>query len=748
MKNRLQDKSGSVEHAGRSETASGLLAAARDSQARDWRGVAEVASARTAPREVAFDAERQRLFALLNRLPALVYLKAPDYTIRFANRYFRERFGDPGTEPCYQVLHGLAQPCEQCVCASVMEERRPVEWERAFPDGKVYQLYDYPFVDVDGTEMVLQLGIDITQRKEAEAALERTNEELLALSQAERDERLLAQALAEAILTLNSSLDLTEVLDRILEQTERVIPCDAATVVLLQDGQVQLVRKRGSRSLEELLVHLRSGSSLEMAPMLEAACREGQPVLMQDIARMPRQQATPGLEWVRSVAVVPLVHGQETIGLIALFSDQPGFFTRKSVHRLEAFASHAVMAIWNARLYRAQAEAARTAEFLSSASLVLTETLELDAVLDNLLDILTYLVPYDCGSVSLLEANAHLVTRATRGYGGRARQEVLGAVTVEPGNDAHLATVLGDCKSVWIPDTERHPGWSPRPGLEGACSYLGVPLIVDGKAIGLCEMVKHGNGAFTQQHLWWAEALSGQAAIAIQNAWLFERMRESREQLQSLSRRLVDVQENERRYIARELHDEAGQALTTLRIQLKLLERQAGDPQAVQAATAELLQMAEGVMENLHRLAVVLRPASLDHLGLAAAVQQHCEMVGRQHGLIVEFQVADMDRRMPPDVETALYRIVQEALTNVVRHAQASRVEVLLERRRDKVRVVVRDDGVGFDPECEPGSEHLGLIGIKERAVALGGTLTIDSTPNEQTSIRVEVPYVDQSPDS
>jgi PAS domain-containing protein len=361
MQNRPQEKSGSAEHAGRGETASGLLAAARDAQVRDWRSFAAPASVQTALREAAFDADRQRLFALLNRLPVPICLKAPDYTIRFANHCFRERFGDPGAKPCYQVLFGLAQPCEQCGCASVMKERRPVEWERTFPDGTVYQLCDFPFIDVDGTELVLQLGIDITRRKEAENALERTNQQLLALSQAERDERIFAQALADAVLTLNSSLDLTEVLERILKQTERVVPCDAVTVVLLEDRQVQLVRQRGSRSLDELLADLRSGSSLEITPVLQAACRERQPVLIQDIALVPEHRANLGLEWVCSAAVAPLLHGQEIIGLIAQFSDRAGFFTQKSIHRLEAFGRHAAMAIWNARLYRAQVDAARTA---------------------------------------------------------------------------------------------------------------------------------------------------------------------------------------------------------------------------------------------------------------------------------------------------------------------------------------------------------------------------------------------------
>jgi two-component system sensor histidine kinase UhpB len=190
---------------------------------------------------------------------------------------------------------------------------------------------------------------------------------LLALGEAERDGRLLAEALAEAILTLNSSLDLTKLLECILEQTERVILCDAVTVVLLEDRQVRLVRQRGSRSLDELLARLRLGSSLELTPVWQAACRRRKPVLIQDIALVPERRANVGLEWARSAAVAPLLHGQEMIGLSALLGDRAGFFAEKSLHRLEAFASHAAMAMGNARLYQAQVKAARRAESLSSA---------------------------------------------------------------------------------------------------------------------------------------------------------------------------------------------------------------------------------------------------------------------------------------------------------------------------------------------------------------------------------------------
>ncbi len=144
-----------------------------------------------------------------------------------------------------------------------------------------------------------------------------------------------------------------------------------------------------------------------------------------------------------------------------------------------------------------------------------------------------------------------------------------------------------------------------------------------------------------------------------------------------------------------------------------------------------------------------LRPASLDHLGLTAALRQYIETFSQQHGLKMQFEVVGLDdqRRLPPAVETNIYRIVQEALANVVRHAQATRIDVLLERRGDQMVTIVEDNGIGFDLEAARQSGRLGLLGMRERAEMLGGTLEIESTIGSSTTIYVEVPYGHSNPD-
>ena len=219
--------------------------------------------------------------------------------------------------------------------------------------------------------------------------------------------------------------------------------------------------------------------------------------------------------------------------------------------------------------------------------------------------------------------------------------------------------------------------------------------------------------------------------------------REHSAELRRLSRRLVEALENERRSIARELHDEAGQSLTSLKLGLALLRRQPDCTSTLQASIDELLRTADLAMEGLHRLALNLRPPSLDRYGLVPALEQWLAALERQCGLHVKLVALGLDaERLPDDLEIALYRLIQEALTNVTRHAQASQAGVVVERRKDRITMIVEDNGRGFDVDAALHSGRLGLLGMRERAAMLGGVLTIESAPGQGTTIYLDVPSV------
>jgi two-component system, NarL family, sensor histidine kinase DevS len=266
----------------------------------------------------------------------------------------------------------------------------------------------------------------------------------------------------------------------------------------------------------------------------------------------------------------------------------------------------------------------------------------------------------------------------------------------------------------------------------GARTGLWVPLVVRDRAIGVLvaqDKEDSDDARFTAEDLRIAEAFAERAALAID---LSERV--ARDAL----RRVVAGQELERQRLARELHDETGQALTSILLGLKAIE-EAGNGQDVRKSVRELRGLVVGTLQDVRRLAVELRPKALDDFGLVPALQRLAETFAEQTGIRVHVQAALGDSRLSGETETALYRIVQEALTNIIKHAQAATVSVVLTRKGDRVVAVIEDDGRGFDP-TDTRDERLGLLGMRERITLVNGKLSVESRPGEGTTIAVEVP--------
>ena len=220
---------------------------------------------------------------------------------------------------------------------------------------------------------------------------------------------------------------------------------------------------------------------------------------------------------------------------------------------------------------------------------------------------------------------------------------------------------------------------------------------------------------------------------------------------QDLLRGMAQVQEEERRRIARELHDQVGQTVTGLSLGLKTLEETLFGPgaiaevgPAVHDRLAWLRGLAAGIDQDIHRAASDLRPAALDDFGLVSAIGALAARWSEHHGVEVDVQTVGAVDRMQPEMETVIYRVVQEALTNVLKHARARTVSVLLERRNAGLRLIVEDDGVGFQPEVQDGLPRprlgLGLSGIRERLHLVGGSMDVESAPGAGTTLFIQVP--------
>jgi signal transduction histidine kinase len=233
-----------------------------------------------------------------------------------------------------------------------------------------------------------------------------------------------------------------------------------------------------------------------------------------------------------------------------------------------------------------------------------------------------------------------------------------------------------------------------------------------------------------------AEAFAARAATAVDLS-----RRVARDSL----RRVLEGQEAERLRLARELHDETGQALTSILLGLKALE-ESRSPEDARAAAAELRALIVDTLQSVRRLAVELRPKALDDFGLEAALERLADTFAESSGIAVSVETNLGNSRLPTEVETALYRIVQESLTNVAKHADATHVSVAVTRTERGVTAVVEDDGCGFGAgkrENGQGPEQdlgLGLVGMKERVGLLDGRLAIESTEGAGTMIVAEVP--------
>jgi PAS domain S-box-containing protein len=278
---------------------------------------------------------------------------------------------------------------------------------------------------------------------------------------------------------------------------------------------------------------------------------------------------------------------------------------------------------------------------------------------------------------------------------------------------------------------------------EEISSCICVPLVSRGTLIGALTLGATTHHAFNKENSEIAREVANQLAIAVQQARLFEQVRAGRERLQILSRRLIEAQEAERHRIARELHDEIGQALTAVKISMQAVQR-AASASGIETYLDESISIVDRALQQVRNLSLDLRPSLLDDLGLAAALRWYVDRQARLAGFVAEFGVDLGNSRLPPGLETACFRVAQEALTNVVRHARAKRVRVEVRQDDGELRLLIRDDGVGFDVRAaQDRAVHgtsLGILGMQERVLLAGGQIRIESVQARGTEIEAYFP--------
>ncbi len=268
-----------------------------------------------------------------------------------------------------------------------------------------------------------------------------------------------------------------------------------------------------------------------------------------------------------------------------------------------------------------------------------------------------------------------------------------------------------------------------------------VPLVTGGHIAGVMNLVLAGRRVLTPRELATLSAVGNQIGLAVERARLYDEVSSKEVARGKLLEKLITAHEDERRRIARELHDEAGQALTALILNLEMAEQSSRPVE--QQSLARLRGIAEHTLAELRRMISALRPTILDDLGLGAAIRWYVKEMVEPQGLRVSVNLSGLDVRLPYHVETAVFRIVQEAFTNILKHAHAREARVEAHLRDGQVRVTIADDGRGFEVASVPSPREgrgMGLLGMRERAELLGGSVQVSSRPGTGTIIEAVIP--------
>jgi signal transduction histidine kinase len=393
-------------------------------------------------------------------------------------------------------------------------------------------------------------------------------------------------------------------------------------------------------------------------------------------------------------------------------------------------------------------ELVRRNEELSTLNLIaatVSQSLELQKVLEDALDKVLETMQLSHGEILLFDSESgRIVPRIYRGISSQFALAIQ-AFSIGEGIPGLIAQ-LGD-PIVIEDDLAADPRFLRRflVEREGLRSMASVPLRSKSRVVGVLDVFSSNVLSLTPEDLRLLIAIGDQIGVAVENARLIEELKAKEQMRLQLLEKVISAQEDERKRVARELHDETGQSLTSLMVGLKVLESTTR-LEEVRGKAAEFRALIAEILQDVHDLAFQLRPSLLDSLGLAAAVQRLAEDYAEKLGIHIDCQAVGVEgRRLPPGTETALYRIVQEALTNVAKHAEAKNVSVILRHGEASVLAIVEDDGKGFPVAEVMGSaakdKRLGLFGMEERAALVAGKLTIESAPGEGTTVFVEVPF-------
>jgi signal transduction histidine kinase len=536
------------------------------------------------------------------------------------------------------------------------------------------------------------------------------------------------RALFDATIALTSELSLESLLQKLVETAAALTGARYAALGVVDEAGTALERFVTTGIDDE--THAAIGDLPRGRGILGVLIREAHPLRLADLTEDPRSVGfPPNHPPMHTFLGVPVLLRGVVYGNLYLTEKDGGDFTEEDEELVTLLAAQAAVAIENARLYESATRWSRQLESLHEIVRSLAGETDLERLLDLVCRRLRELIRARLVLIALPSGDDQLQIAAADGEGDAAygllgnrleRVRSKSGRVLERRQSARVDSVLDD------PEVDQDE--ARRMGIR---TGLYVPLVARGRAIGIVAVHDKldPEARFSDGDLRLAEIFAARAAVAVD---LSERV------ARDTVRRVIDAQELERRRLARELHDETGQALTSILLGLKGIRAAASEKEAEQAE-AELRELVVQALQDVRSLAVELRPSALDDFGLVSALERLASTFEERSGVRAAVQSSLPEERLPAEIETTLYRLVQEALTNVVKHADADGVSIILTARDGGVSAVVEDDGQGFSSE-DVREDALGLVGMRERLALVGGTLEIESTPRGGTAVVAYVP--------
>jgi signal transduction histidine kinase len=540
------------------------------------------------------------------------------------------------------------------------------------------------------------------------------------------EERDLLHALVGAGIALGSARSLDELLQRLVETAAELTGARYAALGVIDREGVALERFVTTGLDPEQ--HRAIGDLPHGRGILGVLIHDAETLRLHDLSDDPRSAGfPPNHPPMQTFLGVPVMLRDVAYGNLYLTEKAGGVdFDEEDEEIVGLLAAQAAVAIENTRLYESATRWSSQLEALNEIGTGLASEVELPRLLTLITEHLRRLIGARLVAIALPGPDGVLAIEAADGENAA---ELLGLQLERAGSKS--GRVLERARAERVDDLRGDPEVDYEVARPlAATTGLYVPLIARDEGIGV--VVAHDkigpDPRFSDDDLRLAEQFATRAAVAVDQS-----ARVARIALQ----RVVDAQELERRRLARELHDQTGQELTSVIFGLKAVEEapdEASRAAAVEQVRAQVLE----TLQDVRRLAVELRPKALDDYGLVAAIERLVQTFAEQVGIRVEFEPNLPGERLATEVETALYRMVQEALTNIAKHAQAGEVSIVLTRSADAVSAIVEDDGRGFD--TREAREGMGLDGMRERLGLLDGKLKIESGPGKGTTLVAEVP--------